>query len=612
MRLVFILLLAAMTFLPKLMFAQQSLPIKDFSVGNVFVYLHNKALVEESVIGDTIIRNIRYGKVQVKVDSVTMAQSYFMRSDDSALYQYQPLLNQETVLHRFGQNCTGPLLPWASILPFCDSTFRLSGDNNIATYIEGAIAINNTPALPFNGDPGYQRRTAIINKPFGLLLDSSTNCQIFGGRIDVPCHTTRPDPGCQPVVIYSNKICTPSVVTALLRGTVRGVQFTIIPPGVYNVTLGASVSTYYPSLFRLQFLCYHSTTNIPIANYGIKAVRCNVPIDTSLVEIVEVKTVNGNRPDSITFANNKAILHCTFSTGNDSNNIIILRPKAFTRDINVRFDVEQPIISSSFPNTASFASVPTIISINRRSIEMSVQGLEPTAITRNDEVKYGNIHSLDFSLYWATIPTRSLLPDSLSFVFALDTTGLENIHFLEANSSRRIREDSVRIRGNIKSFYCTAPTSEPFQNIGKVHFRSISLFATQNTVSILGTKNPPGFVFRTSYNVPNVFRQLGLLRQLPSTISKRLLEGGNVVEGIYPNPARDNLTVRYLIARPTETISVELINTLGVSVLALELPSYYIGRYELPIDVHSVPNGMHFVKIRSNTSVETIPILVAH
>lgn len=609
---VIVILFFLVTFLPcGKVLSQQALPIKDFSVGNRFVYLHNNGLIEESVIGDTTIGTKRYGKVQIKAGTTIIGQPLFMRATDSALYQYLLSTNSEILLYRLGQRCTNTLLPWTSnVSSFCDANPRYSNNNNTLTYVEVANAINNS-GLSFNGDATYQRHTTIVTKPFGLVLDSTTSCQIFGSRVDVPCHTTRPDPGCQPVVISSYKICTPAFTTVLLRSVVQGVEANMIDTGPYNVSLGFSRTVYYPESFRLQFLCTHSVTQRPAANYGIPSLSCRIPIDTNLVQILQVQTLNGSRPDSVTFSGNNAILHCTFSTKNDDSSFILLKPKAFTKDTNIHIAIERPVIPLSLISPINFVPISNRIALKRGSMALFVDGLDAQASIRNNVVEYGQEHSLEFAPMWLGALTRSLLPDSLSFMLSIDTTGLENIGFFEAATLRRIKEDSVGIRGNIKTFFCTAPTPPTFQKIGMVRFRSKAIFATQNTISILGTKSPPGFIFRTDYNLPNIFRQLGLLRQLPRDVALALNSGNNVIQSIAPNPARDELNVAYITSRPTESIGLELINTLGVVAFSIELPKHDVGRFEFPIAIHGLPNGMYFLRIRTNSSIETRPIIVS-
>jgi hypothetical protein len=465
--------------------------------------------------------------------------------------------------------------------------------------------------MTYNGDLNYGSRTTVIAKPYGLVSDSVTYCVIYGSRVEVPCHITRPDPGCQPVVIISSgKSCTSTSTTILLGSVINGVENSMINPGPYYINFTGG-HTYYPEPFRLQFLCTNSATNLPASNYGITSIKCDVPVDTSLVEILEIQTANGPHPDSITFLDRKTILHCTFLANNDGTNYIRLKPKAFTKDTNVRFTIEHPITTSAFSSIVSFASIPTRVDIYRSSIALYIEGLDPRASVRNDEVAYGNEHSLNFGPGWVRGLTRSLLPDSLSFMLSIDTTGLENIRILQINSPSIIRPDSIRIQGKIKSFFCTAPTPLSYQRIGTVRFRSKSIFATQSTISAIGTQNPPGFIFEKSYTQPNTFRQLGLIIQLPQNLALQLIDGNNVVQYIAPNPARDDITVRYILSRPTDEIFLELINLLGVVVISTTLPKQDIGRYELPLDIHSIPNGMYLLKVHSNNNVETHPIMVS-
>lgn len=88
-------------------------------------------------------------------------------------------------------------------------------------------------------------------------------------------------------------------------------------------------------------------------------------------------------------------------------------------------------------------------------------------------------------------------------------------------------------------------------------------------------------------------------------------KGNNIVQHIVPNPAGDNLTIRYIMATPADEVSMELTSTLGAVVFSATLPKQISGLYDLPLDLRGVSNGLYLLKVRSNSNVETHRIMVA-
>jgi hypothetical protein len=604
MRFLWIVSLVLVSVFPCSAFAQTSLPVKDFSVGNTFTYLYNAVTVEESIIKDTIINSMRYGVMNVRFFPATSVQLYYMRSNDTAVYQYVPAVGREVMSYRFGQPCLTSLLPWATATTSC--TVNVLKSDSTALYTQPSIA-NNPAGLSYTGDMNYISRNVYFAKSYGMLLDSATSCYITAYTIQ--CRLSNPD--CIPNQLVKYKQCSPSSKIALLRSIIKGVERSVVSPAPFKLELTTTGLTFYPDLFKLRFTCVHNFTYLAAANYGIPYVRCSIPIDTSLVEIVNVQTMNGARPDSISFSGKNVVLHCTFSTKSNGSDYITLKPKPFMKDTNIKFTIENPIFPPLPPAFAVFFVSPSRQSIQRSEIDFYIDGLDDKQSVRSDSVMYGQENSLNFGPFWVTPLTRSVLPDSLSFNLSLDTTGLANIRLLTLDSTKRIVPDSVRTQGKIKSYFCTVPTPPSYQRCGILCFRSISVLPTQNTVSIIGIKNPPGFYFAQRYYFPNIFRQLGIARSLQSDLAARVEAGNNIVLFTGPNPTANNITIRYIIMTPTDGIAIQLMSILGAVVFSAKLPGQSVGSYDFPIDLSSLYNGMYFLKISFNNNTETHRVMVS-
>ncbi len=199
---------------PLLVVAQSSLPVKDYSVGNTFVYRSFNGntsvdqIVEETVTKDTAIGNARYGIVETHFSASGAVERYLMRSNDTAVYQYIPEQQQEKMLYRFGQRCSASILPWLQTESICSVT--VSSDSMAANYF-----VYNSFGSVTNSDgstvSAFEKKNVYYIKPFGVANDFIVKC----GYIYFPIHNQSWLPQC----------FTSSV--ELRRSVVRGVTSTL-------------------------------------------------------------------------------------------------------------------------------------------------------------------------------------------------------------------------------------------------------------------------------------------------------------------------------------------------------------------------------------------------
>ncbi len=298
------------------------------------------------------------------------------------------------------------------------------------------------------------------------------------------------------------------------------------------------------------------------------------------------------------------LLNCTFTTTNDNSNVgyIDIRHKAPLFESDVVFSVENPMLNP----TSSVITSSLTLSLKKSDLPFVIGSANSSGW---GWVTYGQEKSLLFGL---KLPQTSqqllpLFPARISCKISLDTTGLENIQVLMPTSEERLTPDSVTVSGSIMNLHCTFPMS--VSSIGRVRFRSKSLVQRDNAFSIIGKSAPPGF-----RDIPSqfTFRQTGVSGlELDSNQLVQLEQGQNIINYIAPNPAADNLIIQYIVATPAENITVELMNTLGATVLSAALPKQSYGIYDLPLDLKGIPAGMYLLRVRSNTNTETHRVMIS-
>jgi hypothetical protein len=321
-------------------------------------------------------------------------------------------------------------------------------------------------------------------------------------------------------------------------------------------------------------------------------------LDTALVDIVSMKTAKGNRPDSVTYKDGKALLYCSFSVAPETIDIgyIDIKSKSLI-DTTLSLSVE------------NYAIVPAPIYAVTSTLNLSLQKLKLTFnITSASSASYGEQRTIPFGMQ-STFTSSILLPP-LSYTISLDTLGLDSIEILAANTDTRIVPDKVTaVQGKIE--YVFSPPvvpSYPFV-LGRLRFRSKSLKERENLISVFSSDRAIGIDYISS---SIVFRQTGLTTlSLKPDFVKQLEQGQNFVKHLAPNPAADVLTVRYAMGASAENVQLELVNMLGIVMKSVNLADYTYGIHDIAVNVADIEPGIYLLRVRSNSNVEAQKVLIA-
>jgi hypothetical protein len=605
--------------------AQPVLPVKDFSVGNMFVYLYGSAIVEERILSDTAIGSVRYAVVQTRFFNGGVIQSneqYFMRSNDTAIYQYLPSVRRDTMLYRFGQRCSGSSLPWAITENNCSAT--LATVSTSATYQERAYAVNNSgifgsdPRVTNTIDPLYAKKTVYYAKPFGIVRDSSISCEIGTSASEVICRISSP-PGCVPrLQFFLSLRCQKQTGIRLLRAVIRGEEF-LPNPLVYTtswVLYQTENSTNYSSLrylndsLKIQLLCKNAETGVPAFSEGIKQLRCVIPIDTSLVRVSDIQTTNGPKPDSVSFANGKLILYCTFSTDRPANEYITLRPKALTKDstLFVSFDAS-PVQDTNFRVGAVFRSTFMSVSLLRKVLRLTY------AYRRERSLFYGQTGEWEFGLYKNPYDNKTFisdlgLPPQTTISCTLDTTGVDAIQIVNSATGSIITPQTTRSFGMRTEFIFSVPTTLLISSNARLRLRSTSLRSSTATISFSVVDPPAGFQSLDPYSFVYEIKHLGLGKGVPDSIAKTLFQGKTIVHAISPNPTSDDFVLQIFSKALTATTYIDMVNTLGATIFSASIPARDAYITETQINSSTWSPGIYLVRVRTDSDVSTSRVFI--
>jgi hypothetical protein len=154
------------------------------------------------------------------------------------------------------------------------------------------------------------------------------------------------------------------------------------------------------------------------------------------------------------------------------------------------------------------------------------------------------------------------------------------------------------------------PQNQSGNILGRLRIRSTSIKQRETPISIVGINPPPGFMYISTNST--LLQQTGIATFfLNSDQIAQLEQKQNIVQYIAPNPAADNLVIRYIMGTESDNITLELINAFGATIYSDTLSKQGYGIQDLPLDVRGMPSGMYILKIRSNTRLETHQILIS-
>ena len=78
---------------------------------------------------------------------------------------------------------------------------------------------------------------------------------------------------------------------------------------------------------------------------------------------------------------------------------------------------------------------------------------------------------------------------------------------------------------------------------------------------------------------------------------------------LYPNPAKDEITIRYMLGEPGMT-SLEIVNASGQTVDRMDAGEGGEGTWELKYDVSAIPLGIYYIVIRCGKFSNSQPIVI--
>lgn len=287
-------------------FAQEQLPVKDYTIGNKFVYL----TFQEEVIADTVINGLRYGVVELSYQN--RSDRLYMRSNSDTVFQYHPALLREQVSYIWGQGCQQN--------PFGISFLSYSFGNacgGVNESISSPLMLHYARERVIGQTSNWG--SARIIKPFGIteIRDSNQYCRLeyIPGR-----------GASRPAEFRGERwdtVCSRSETAnyRLIAGMVRGQPIRISGnTSPYFLRWFASSKTIaFGQTQRVMLKFSNAYDGLSANNVGIRSVQCSFVYDSSLVAVISLKTSIGNKPDSLRYINGRAILYCTFLV--DSNSV---------------------------------------------------------------------------------------------------------------------------------------------------------------------------------------------------------------------------------------------------------------------------------------------------
>lgn len=571
-------------------YAQEQLPVKDYTVGNKFIY----STFQEEVIADTIINGIQYGIVGLTHEN--RYERLYMRSNGDTVFQYYPTLLREQISYVWGQRCQNAL--GISFLNFSFGNACGDIDETISSPL--MLYYSSQRRANQNSNWGSVR----LVKPYGIteIGDSSQICRLeyFPGR-----GASRPSE-------YRGAgwftVCYPfqNSVYRLVAGTVRGKPIRIdgIASPYFLRWFAASKTISYRQIQRVTLKLSSSITGRAANNVGIRSVQCSFAYDSSLIDIIALKTSIGNKPDSLRYSNGQAILYCTFLVDSSGVDIgyVDLQSKAVNDTsivLNVT-DYDVKYVSSEMPKIDMIVT-PLNLSLQRIKLNFFLQSSYNT-------LSFGQRNEIAFGLSSLVPNVKMPLP---SFSLALDTTDLDSLEILKINSTEKIIPAQITTNnGKREYFFAASSVSEPFPyTIGRIVFRSKSLLSKTMSLTLSTKSSERGIDYLPS---EMVLRQQGLSElSLEPEILKQIAQGGISIKYIAPNPVHvNNVALRFIMGSSTDNLQIHFVNTLGVVVKSMNFSRYAYGIHEIYLSVDDIPPGSYYLVLRTDRSMTTRQILI--
>lgn len=443
--------------------AQESLPVKDYSVGNQFVYSVGTGIAIENIIADTLINGNRYGIAESNYGG--NIQRYYMRSTDAATFQYDTTSKRESMVYSFGEWCVSSLgMSWMS-----DGLVSVCGYNS---------SISN-PMMLLYGNPNYNSSNASGGyaryiKPYGITEFGTQYCHLVYSQ----------GYGASRPAEYRGAgwytVCSPRYSARLISGVIRGkvIDANGETSAFFLRWSAANSLVTYGQTQRITLQLTNALYGVPANRFGITSARCKLTLDTALVDIVSMKTAKGNRPDSVTYKDGKALLYCSFSVTPEVIDIGYIDVKS-----------KSPIDTTLALSVENYAIVPAPIYAMTSTLNLSLK--KPDAahlrwVSSNPVLNFNQTQRVFFKCSGVS-SGRSIFSYDIPAVYcklSLDTSFVRVVNMQTAKGNRF---DSVSYSGRNMVMYCTFATDSIKTEIGFIDILSRSPI---DTVISLVVENP--------------------------------------------------------------------------------------------------------------------------
>lgn len=128
------------------------------------------------------------------------------------------------------------------------------------------------------------------------------------------------------------------------------------------------------------------------------------------------------------------------------------------------------------------------------------------------------------------------------------------------------------------------------------------------TVVLAGFEHKVYFVENGGLNTGNLKNAINtalVLSSFPAIKTK-----DDIQLNVYPNPARDYLTVHFVIPE-NSTTTIEIYNLVGIKVKDVAIVADVSGEQSFDIDLNGLSDGIYFLKIKRNEFFHTVKFTVA-
>jgi thiol-disulfide isomerase/thioredoxin len=168
--------------------------------------------------------------------------------------------------------------------------------------------------------------------------------------------------------------------------------------------------------------------------------------------------------------------------------------------------------------------------------------------------------------------------------------------------------DNDAVRDFDSTYNLTYPTVSGTQGGGNGVFIDYNILSYPTVIVIV----PEDHLIKNKEIVPPV----------RDSINNAVLAAGGIMVGIdennrnnnlsvYPNPARNSTRVTLNLNKRSE-IEISVIDLTGKERIKIKPGTYPKGKVTLPVDLHTLANGLYFLRIKYNNSFLTRQLIITH